>query len=739
MDLFEASAKRQFEPLAARMRPRTLEEFVGQEHILGKGRLLRRAIQLDQLSSLIFYGPPGTGKTTLARVIANTTKSLFATLNAVLAGVQEVRAVVSEAQRQRDYYDHRTILFVDEVHRWNKAQQDALLPWVENGTVIFIGATTENPFFKVNQALLSRSRVFQMLPLTADDLYAVARQALEDKERGYGKYKVKVDDEALAHLVKIADGDARSLLNALELAVETTPARFPPPPGGEIRITLDIAQESIQKKAVLYDREGDYHYDIISAFIKSLRGSDPDAASYWLARMVAAGEDPAFLFRRMLVFACEDVGLADPQAIIHTEACASAFERVGLPEGRYHLAAACLYLATAPKSNSAMAFFDALKAVEEEAQEDVPAHLKDASRDKKGFGHGEGYLYPHAFQDHWVNQQYLPDALKGRIFYKPSDIGYERTLKAEVERRREIQLEALALASRPEVLSFTPDSRARDAWLRRAQGGLYAEASDARERVFAPLAVARHHAVLDLNAGRGLLLWEAVRLTPEGGVVGLVWDKTDAEILEHYAAERPSSERPVLVRKTAARFGEEDLPDAWRGARFEHVIGRNAWTGREAGAALSALLSRFLKPGGRASLAERVNRRSTRLSELVIATWPAGAAALEKIEALVYTNPDNPLVNWDETDVESALAAAGLAVVSKELVPYAERRLISPADVDRWFKADPQVDSYGKRLPEVVPAKERDGFLADLRQALAGREAEWRTTVLYICGEMGNH
>jgi putative ATPase len=738
MDLFEASSQHAFEPLAARMRPRTLEEFVGQEHILGKGRLLRRAIQLDQLASLIFYGPPGTGKTTLARVIANTTKSIFTTLNAVLAGVQEVRAVVAEAQKQRDYFDHRTILFVDEVHRWNKAQQDALLPWVENGTVIFIGATTENPFFKVNQALLSRSRVFQMRPLLSDDLLAVARQALQDAERGYGKYQVKIDDEALSHLVKIADGDARSLLNALELAVETTPSRFPPPEGESIRVTLDIAQESIQKKAVLYDREGDYHYDTISAFIKSLRGSDPDAVSYWLARMVAAGEDPTFLFRRMLVFACEDIGLADPQALVHTEACAAAFERVGLPEGRYHLAAAALYLGTAPKSNSAMAFFDALKAVEEEAQTDVPAHLKDGSRDKKGFGHGEGYLYPHAFQDHWVSQQYLPDALKGRIFYRPSESGYERTLKADVERRREIQLEALALAARPEVLSYTQDSKARDVWLRRAQGGLLTEAANVRERVFAALRVARHDNILDLNAGRGLLLWEAVRLTPEGGVTGLVGEKSDASILAHYAAERPESERPVFIQKNFAEFSAADLPETLRGMRFEHIVGRNIWTGPDAGPALTSLFQRFLKPGGRVSLAERVPRRSTRLSELVREAWPEGAADLEKIESLVFANPENPLVNWDETDVERALAGAGLAIAAKELVPYAETRLIAPADIARWFKAEPKVDGYGKRLAEVLPEKERSGFLAGLEKALAGRDVEWRTTVLYITGERGS-
>ena len=298
-------------PLAARMRPRTLDEFIGQEHIVGPGRLLRRAIQADQLSSVIFYGPPGTGKTTLARIIANTTRGHFIALNAVLAGVADIRQAISEAQERRGQFGQRTILFVDEVHRFNKAQQDALLPWVENGTVILIGATTENPYFEVNKALVSRSRIFQLKPLVEADLYAIARQALADPERGYGRLNVQIAGDALAHLVDVANGDARGVLNALELAVETTP----PDAGGVIRIDLAVAEESIQRRAVLYDKEGDVHYDTISAFIKSLRGSDPDAAMYWMARMVYAGEDPRFIFRRMIIFAGEDVGLADPNAV----------------------------------------------------------------------------------------------------------------------------------------------------------------------------------------------------------------------------------------------------------------------------------------------------------------------------------------------------------------------------------------------------------------------------------------
>ncbi|MCQ2590652.1 MAG: AAA family ATPase [Treponema sp.] len=431
------------------MRPRNLDEYIGQDHIVGKGRLLRRAIAADQLTSVIFYGPPGSGKTTLARVIANHTKSNFITLNAVLTGVADIRDSIKKAEDFKNLYSRRTILFVDEVHRWNKSQQDALLPWVENGTIILIGATTENPFFEVNKALVSRSRVFQLKPLTEQDLKKAANMAMTDVERGYGHWKIEFEEGALEHLIDTANGDARSLLNALELAVETTPEQWNPKAstpvpayGSTIYISKEAAEESIQKKVVLYDRDGDYHYDIISAFIKSLRGRDPDAACYWLARMVTAGEDPHFIFRRMLISACEDTGLADPNAINVVESCARAFDRVGMPEGRYFLAHAALYLATAPKSNSSMAFFDALASVEKEDAE-VPNHLRDSSRDAEGFGHGSGYLYPHAYRDHWVAQQYLPDTLMGRVFYTPSTQGYEGSIRSEVLSRRELQIASI--------------------------------------------------------------------------------------------------------------------------------------------------------------------------------------------------------------------------------------------------------------------------------------------------------
>jgi len=437
MDLFEHSRREQIKreaPLAARMRPRTLEEFVGQEHIVGEGRLLRRAIEADRLfSSIILWGPPGTGKTTLAMIIANRTKSHFDTISAVMAGVKDIRQLVKAARDRRGMYGQRTIVLVDEIHRFNKAQQDALLPHVEDGTIILIGATTENPYFEVIGPLVSRSRVFQLNPLNEDELRVVLKRALTDAERGYGKRKVRVDEEALAHLVRIAGGDARTALNALELAVESTP----PDEQGVVRVDLKVAEDSIQRRALLYDKDGDAHYDTISAFIKSLRGSDPDAALYWLAKMIYAGEDPRFIVRRMIIFASEDVGLADPQALTVATSAAQALEWVGLPEAQYNLAEAAIYLATAPKSNSAGAYFKALADVEQEGKVEVPDHLKDATRDGQALGHGQGYKYPHDYPGHHVRQQYLPNELQGRRYYEPGELGYEREIAKRLKRFRE--------------------------------------------------------------------------------------------------------------------------------------------------------------------------------------------------------------------------------------------------------------------------------------------------------------
>ncbi len=406
----------------------SLDDFVGQSHILGKGRLLRRAVEADRITSLILYGPPGTGKTTLARIIANHTASTFVTLNAVLSGVKDIREAIAAAKQRLDLHRARTILFVDEVHRFNKSQQDALLPHVENGTVVFVGATTENPYFEVNKALVSRSRVFEMKSLTEEDLDNVVEMTLTSK-RGYADRKIDFHSDARKHLVSTANGDARSLLNALELAVETTE----PDDESIISIDLVVAEESIQKRAVLYDKEGDAHFDTISAFIKSMRGSDVDAALYWLTMMVYAGEDPRFIFRRMIIFAAEDVGLADPRAIQVAMACSQAYEYVGMPEGQFHLGQCCIYLSTAPKSNSAFAFFDALKHVTDEQTGEVPNPLKDGSRDAKGLGHGKGYMYPHAYHNHYVPQQYLPDTMQGTYFYEPTAIGYEKVIAERLE------------------------------------------------------------------------------------------------------------------------------------------------------------------------------------------------------------------------------------------------------------------------------------------------------------------
>ena len=742
MDLFDHARKEQIEreaPLAARVRPRTLDEFVGQEHIVGPGRLLRRAIQADQLSSVIFYGPPGTGKTTLATVIANTTRSHFETLNAVLAGVADIRRVTREAQERRTLHGQRTILFVDEVHRWNKAQQDALLPWVENGTVILIGATTENPYFRVNRPLVSRSRLFQFRSLTEADLYAIARHALADPERGYGKLKVEVHDDALAHLVDVANGDARGVLNALELAVETTP---PNEEAGEARIVVDmaVAEDSIQRRAVLYDKDGDYHYDTISAFIKSLRGSDPDAALYWLARMVYAGEDSRFLFRRMLIFAGEDVGLADPNAIRVVEACAEAFDRVGLPEGRFHLAEAALYLATAPKSNSALAFFDALSLVERERGGEVPSHLKDSSRDKEGFGHGQGYLYPHAYRDHWVAQQYLPDALQGRVFYQPGDQGYERRICDQVARRREAQLAAMVEGqSQVEVLTFAPGERAHDRWLQRTIGNAGERLGRVRDRVLDAARLQRHHVVLDLNAGSGLLTWEILRRTPEGGTWALAGGRQAAEGLRQQAERLPEVERPVVLVGDPAQLpdllalrGESDL-------RFDAIVGRTALGPMPNKTELLRLLAGWLRPGGRLSLAETVVHHTQRLYDLMDLSALGDDLHRRVIEAeeQIYTAPDDPLVNWDVADLRSAFGAAGLADIAIHEETQEAEMLVSPATLARWFAVDAERDrpSYAQHLLRRITADELAEVQALFQRQLANQTVAWRTRIAFVVGQ----
>ena len=566
-------------PLADRMRPRSLDDFVGQEAILGEGRLLRRAIAADRVGNLILHGPPGVGKTTLARIIAGCTRAHFSSLNAVLAGVKDLRAEVDAANRRLEQHGLRTILFIDEVHRFNAAQQDALLPWVENGTLTLIGATTENPTFEVNKALVSRSRLFRLQPLEPIHLHQLLQRTLHDRERGYGDRSVSLSPAAADHLVDVAGGDARSLLNALELAVETTEANAE----GGIAIDLAIAEESIQQRAVLYDKQGDAHFDTISAFIKSLRGSDPDAALFWLARMVEAGENPRFIFRRMLISAGEDIGLADPQAVVVVEACAAAFERVGLPEGLYPLAQAALYLAATDKSNSTLAFFDALKTVRATARQEVPSHLRDANRDGKLFGDGVGYRYPHAYAEHWVAQQYLPGALQGEVFWQPGERGWEGQRRQQLQRRRAAQLAAAAetAADQGELLSSSPEDPALERWLQRQASAEGERLDQLRQRLWQGTPWRRHDRVLVLGAQSLLWALDPLDNAPEGGVLIALDHASTRSRLEAQLQVLDSLRRPELV-VVAADQPAQLLACAGGGMapRFEWVAARQPWRAR---------------------------------------------------------------------------------------------------------------------------------------------------------------
>lgn len=434
MDLFDymrETTKEKESPLASRLRPTTLDEVVGQQHIIGKDKLLYRAIKADKLSSVIFYGPPGTGKTTLAKVIANTTSAEFTQINATVAGKKDMEEVVNKAKELKGMYQKRTILFIDEIHRFNKGQQDYLLPFVEDGTIILIGATTENPYFEVNGALLSRSSVFELRPLSQEEVETLILRAVQDEKKGMGSYHAVIDEDALHFLADLAGGDARSALNAVELGILTTPRSE----DGMIHITLDVASECIQKRVVRYDKIGDNHYDTISAFIKSMRGSDPDAAVYYLAKMLYAGEDIKFIARRIMICASEDVGNADPMALNVAVSAAQAVERIGMPEAQIILSQAVLYVATAPKSNSACnAVFAAMDNVKK-YKTTVPVHLQDAHyKGSAKLGHGIGYKYAHDYPNHYVKQQYLPDEIKDAVFYEASDNGYEQTIKAHMKR-----------------------------------------------------------------------------------------------------------------------------------------------------------------------------------------------------------------------------------------------------------------------------------------------------------------
>jgi putative ATPase len=744
------------------MRPRTLDDVIGQDHIVGPGRLLRRAIQADRLSSVIFYGPPGTGKTSLARVIANTTKSAFESLNAVLSGIKDIREAIDRSDERRRLYGRRTILFVDEVHRWNKAQQDALLPWVENGTVILIGATTENPFFEVNRALVSRSRIFQLKPLSAGALWETARRTLLDRERGYGQWRVGFAEGALEHLVEVAGGDARSLLNAMELAIETSlppaeaPAQissWPPPPGTEIAVSFEAAEESIQRRAVLYDRDGDYHFDTISAFIKSVRGSDPDAALYWLAKMVRAGEDPSFIFRRMIILAMEDVGLADPGAITVVLSCAEAFDRIGFPEGNFPLSQACLYLAAAPKSNTTMSFFDAMKEVEKEDAE-VPGHLRDASRDKESFGHGEGYIYPHAYRDHWAAQQYLPWSLRGKTFYVPSRMGYEGRIREEILRKRELQA-AIVLggdAGDQEILSWSALSKGREGWFKRLESGRSARLLADRDAVFAAAAAARHDRILIPEANDGLLLWEALRRAPEGLTAALVDTGEAREALIRYAEVLDESEQPQIALSGPQFPGlpsPEEAEALFGASGFDRILMREPWKrgfgpgGAEALPAMRAFAEaarRLLVREGRLVLLKTPPVLGERISRILESSGTdncsGGAAAgllnrLKKVEEAFFTAADTGSGGWTWTGETLETAFSVCFEITVTLLEAQEERLLTERDLSSWF--DTEKSRWGKHVAAALG----DDF-GVLKSMMQDRAKEgpvlWRWKSLLVTG-----
>ncbi|HPY75325.1 MAG: AAA family ATPase [Planctomycetes bacterium] len=729
------SLNKNFEPLAARLRPESLDDFFGQEHIIGKGRLLRRSIEADQLSSVLFYGPPGTGKTTLAKIIANTTKANYQSLNAVLAGVAELRKAIAMAKEQKEIYDTRTILFIDEVHRWNKAQQDALLPWVENGTITLIGATTENPYFEVIKPLVSRSRIFQLKSLEAEDLEQILHRALQDKKKGLGNYNAIVTEEAKNHLIQMSNGDARSLLNALELAVITTP----PDEDNKIIVTLQVAEESIQKKAVLYDKEGDVHYDTISAFIKSLRGSDPDAALYWLARMVYAGESPRFLFRRMLIFAAEDVGLADPNAMVITQACANAFEYVGLPEGRFHLAEAALYLSTAPKSNSSMAFFDALKTVEQEMEAQVPNHLKDASRDAESFGHGEGYMYPHAYKDHWVAQQYLPDFLQGRTFYSPTEQGYEKNIAYEVARKREEQLTAMLesiLPGQQEIMTYSGKhvQAEREKWLSRTMAQTGKSIGQQRDRVLQNAKLQRNSLVLDLHAATGLLSWEVLRMSPEGGLS--IWEENKqlAQGLQQQIQRMPIQEQPILYTDnwqiTLATLLQNNI-------KFDAIIARNAF--------LSSWnmiqdLPTLLSEKGVISIVETIPNKTQRLYNLFTPEQLPYFQQLQEAEESIYKDSTNPSLQVTPEDILQQFQKTNLNHIQQQTVQQTTTVYVTQTILTQWFSTNQNTHgvqkTYYDHISPFLTEDQIQHLYDQFKLCFLQKNIPWEYTVTYIYSDI---
>ncbi|MBN1420569.1 MAG: AAA family ATPase [Planctomycetes bacterium] len=724
MDLFdrEKDGTAGGEPLAARMRPRTLDEFIGQEGILGPGKLLRRAIEADRISSVLLWGPPGTGKTTLAHVIALRTRSQFLSINAVLAGVKDIRAAIDSAREARARDGRRTILFVDEVHRFNKAQQDALLPHVENGTIILIGATTENPYFEVIKPLVSRSRIFRLEPLTHEHLETVARRALADPERGYGGRRIEIHDDALRHLVDVAQGDARSLLNALELAVETTP----PDARGAVVIDRGVAEESIQRRAILYDKDGDAHYDTISAFIKSLRGSDPDAALYWMAKMLHAGEDPRFVARRMVIFASEDIGLADPRAISVAVAAAHAVEYVGMPECQFNLSQACLYLATAPKSNSTMAYFDALKKIEETGIDEVPDPLKDASRDREGLGHGVGYKYPHAYREHWVAQQYLPGRLQGLRFYEPSDQGDEAAVAERVARLRARQAEGLSLEREIE------DSERR----RRGFRGFLAQEERihgaarirSRDRILDAAKIRTRDAVLDLGSPPGLLAWAILDRAPLGRVAVASAGGAALRALAAIVRER-ALDRIVRI----VRADPRGLP--FGGDSFDAAAGRGVLAPIEDRIRAAREILRILRPGGRIAVEEPVARLSDRLSD-AIDIEALGGIGREIRAAEDDAFAEGPaLVAFDDEALAETLRETGFEEVEVRRIAETFSVRVAGETIARWLEPSRgPVPSYADLVRDRLSPEAWRALCEAIERSLLGRRIERKRVAALITG-----
>jgi putative ATPase len=664
---------------------------------------------------------------------------------------------------------------VDEVHRWNKAQQDALLPWVENGTVILVGATTENPFFEVNRALVSRSRIFQLKPLGKEGLMETARRAIADAERGYGKWKVTFEDGALEHLVEVAGGDARSLLNALELAIETstwslpegeTPKRnseagshWPPPEGASIHISLEAAEESIQRRAVLYDRDGDYHFDTISAFIKSVRGSDPDAALYWLAKMVRAGEDPSFIFRRMIILASEDIGLADPHALGVVISCAESFDRIGFPEGNFPLAHACLYLATAPKSNTAMAFFDALKEVDREDAE-VPNHLRDASRDAESFGHGEGYIYPHAYRDHWAAQQYLPTALRGRTFYIPSIVGYEGKMRDTVLQKRELQAAVILGSDAGEgqsvadgqLLTWSAQAKGREGWFKRLESGRSALLLSDRDAILNAAAPSRQARILIPLANDGLLLWESLRRCPEGLSAALVNGETARSALLRFAITMDQIEQPEIAILEDGLLPTPQQADEWfSSAVFDRILLREpkffikpGKNGAQESAASALVFSRLasgahtlLENGGSLVMLCSPPPLGERISRILqdecggFSTDPSPVEKLQQAEEAFFSpsskedevSPKQFEWNWDSAALSHAFESAGFTV-KIETISQKEDRFIGSKDVDAWF--DRKKSRWGAFMGKTLDTDDFSRIEEALRQRFQAGPLPWR-------------